>query len=225
MPEPGAALVLAAVLQAAGPAPAAPPPEAAQIVPATVRGGAAEDAGNCYDPAARRAGAEGRLEIVVTVQADGSVGNIEFPPGTEAWQESTARCLVGLATFTPGTRDGVAVASRVRVPVNFTLPDDDPERPHELTYPKLISSPDDIEDAYRTCYPPNEVTLAQPKYRVTVNEHGRATDIELVDSSGLDAMDVAGRCMLEHFRFEPMRRDREALRATFVLPVILRPAK
>jgi TonB family protein len=225
MTEPGAALVLAALLQAGGPPPAEPAPDAAKVVLPTVRSGAPEEVGKCYDPAARRAGAEGRLEIVVTVQADGSVGAIEFPPGAEAWQQTTARCLVGLATFTPGMRDGVPVAARVRVPVNFTLDDDGPQRQHELSYPKLVSSPDDIEDSYRACYPPDEVTLAQPKYRVTVTEHGRATDIELVESSGLDVMDAAGRCMLERFRFEPMRRDQAAMRATFVLPVILRPPK
>lgn len=220
-----AVLVLAAFLQVTDAAPPASLSTAEpEITPPRMQKGNAREFDKCYPQRARRAGSEGRTVVAVSIEADGSVSEMEFAPGIEPWQEETARCVISLAKFTPGKRGGVAVPAQVHVPINFYLETGSAKAP-VVTNPKLVSTPVEIEDAYRACYPPDSLAIAQPKYRVSFNERGNMTEMDLVESSGDEALDVAGKCVLGKLKFEPTRRNKRAVRSTVTMPILLRPPK
>ncbi len=198
--------------------------EATTITHPTVDYGNPRETNRCYSPRARRTGSEGRTLVVVRIEADGSIGDMVFSPGIEPWQEETARCVLGLAKFTPGKRGGVPVVSEAQVPIHFFL-DTGPGDAPTLTTPQLVSTAAEIEDACRACYPPDSLSIAEPQYRVTFSERGKATDIALVGSSGDEALDRAGRCMIENLRFEPTKRDGVRVRSTVTMPILMRPAR
>jgi outer membrane biosynthesis protein TonB len=221
----GVALVLAAFLQAAEGAPSESPPIAEpEITSPRINAGSRAAIRGCYAKRARRLSHEGRTAVVVTIEADGSVSDMQFVPGIEPWQEETARCVIGHMTFTPGTRAGVPVASTASVPVQFKL-ENDSGKSSDLTSPRLVSTHAEIEDAYRACYPQNSLSVTEPKYRVSFNERGKAIEIKVVESSGDEAMDSAGTCMIERLKFEPATSDSEPVRSTVILPIQLRPPK
>ena len=193
---------------------------AAAISPPKIQKGSSGKVGNCYSLYARRTGRQGLLHVVATIEPDGHVSQIEMPPGIDSWQEETARCVMGVLKFEPGTRDGVPVAAKVQVPLNFALEDSE-----KISILKVASTKPEIEDAYRKCYPPDAFALAEPKYRVTVNAKGKATKIELVESVGDAALDQAGVCMLESVTFQPTMQGKHPVESTAILPVTLRPPK
>jgi protein TonB len=77
-----------------------------------------------YPLSARAKGIEGKVELVFVVQADGVVSDVEVTdafPGTIFVE--TAMRAVRQWRFKPGTKDGQAVATRVRLPLCFKLED------------------------------------------------------------------------------------------------------
>jgi len=77
-----------------------------------------------YPLSARAKGIEGKVELVFVVQADGLVSDIEVTdsfPGT-IFVEAALRA-VRQWRFKPGTKEGQAVAIRVRLPLCFQLED------------------------------------------------------------------------------------------------------
>jgi TonB family protein len=118
----------------------------------------------------------------------------------------------------------VPVAAELSLPNVFSL-DYGEGTSGELDYPKLVTTSDEAEEAYRACYPPDELTTGKPLYRITINSRGKTTKIELVESTGLGWLDSAGRCILERLRFEPARVGKSPVDATMTIPIVLRPPK
>jgi TonB family protein len=179
-----------------------------------------ERIGKCYAWSARRSGSEGRLIVVVTVEADGRISGFKLPAGVNRWQEETANCVMELLKFEPATMDGVAVAASAQVPIDFAL-----IGAEKLTYPTLASTETELEEAYRACYPADELATAQPKYRATISPTGKATKVTLVESAGIESIDQAGICVMKMLRFHPARRGKEAIQSTAIMPIVLRPPK
>lgn len=220
-----AAAVMAAFLGAPESTPPPETPSAADgITPPRVVPGNQAAINNCYAIGARRRGGEGRTVVEVTIAPDGSVSGVEFAPGILPWQEQTARCVIGKMAFEPGERDGAPVAAQVKVPIQFSL-QDDMGRTSLITEPRLRSTHEEIEAAFRACYPPDTVSIARPQYSVTIDARGRVTASRLVVSSGDESMDRAGSCMFDRIRFEPATRDNEPIGMTLTMPMLVRPPK
>ena len=75
-----------------------------------------------YPPSAQRSGIEGTVVLVISIDAQGNVLDIEVEKSSR--NRDLDRAAVEAARkwrFTPQISNGVAVASRVRVPVDFNL--------------------------------------------------------------------------------------------------------
>jgi hypothetical protein len=174
----------------------------------------------CYSRFARNTGQMGRVIVRVTIAPDGSVAEAGFPPGIAAWQEQTARCVLQVVPFTPGTKDGTPVTAQVDMPIVFSL--DDSGR---VTFLKVKSTDEEMEAALRDCYPADTISIATPKFRVAVSPRGRAMDVKLVESSGDENLDRAGACVLKALNFHPTKQGNEPVSSSAIIPVTVRPPK
>ena len=190
------------------------------ITPPRIQPRENEEIGKCYSKKARRAGSQGRLYVQVVIEADGSLGQIDMPEGIEPWAEETARCVLGKLKFLPGTRDGVPVAAMATLPIQMSLIGSPP-----IEYLKLASTQAEIEEANRACYPPDSHAIARAQFRVTVTSRGKATHIEIVESTGDPNLDEAGVCILNRMKFIPAKSGKVPVESTSVLPVTLTPPK
>lgn len=190
------------------------------LEPPRIQATSSEQIGKCYARSARRSGQEGRVFVTVTIEPDGSLGHFDLPTGIEAWQDETARCVLGVLKFLPGTRDGIPVAAQATLPISFSLIGSPP-----IQYPKLVSTASEIEVANRICYPPDLSAQAVPQYRVTISRAGKATKIKVVESTGDERLDEAGICLLKLLKFQPAMRGEEKDESTSVFPVPLNPPK
>jgi TonB family protein len=86
-----------------------------------------------------------------------------------------------------------------------------------------VPTPDEIESMYRICYPPDELAVVEPHYRVLMTRTGKVRQIELVESTGVPALDQAGVCMLAKLKFQPARHRGMPIETTVVMPIRLRP--
>jgi TonB family protein len=180
----------------------------------------AKQISRCYSLFARRTSQMGRVVVRVNVAPDGSPTIVSLPPGIEAWQEQTARCVVQSLSFDPATRDGEPMAAEVEVPVAFMI-----EGAEEVTYLSVATSAEEMERALRHCYPVDAISIGTPKFRVAVNSRGRAIDIKLVESSGDSSLDAAGACVLESMTFQPTKQGNQSVSSTATIPVTVRPPK
>jgi len=174
----------------------------------------------CYSRFARKTGQMGRVIVRVIIAPDGSVSEAGFPPGVAAWQEQTARCVLEVVPFTPGTRDGTPVTAQVNIPIMFSL-----EESQGVTFVKVKSTDEEMEAALRDCYPADTISIATPKFRVAVSPRGRAVDVELVESSGDDSLDRAGACVLKALNFDPTKQGSQPVSSSAIIPVTVRPPK
>lgn len=220
-----AAAVMAAIL---GAPEATPPPETTSAVsgtkPPRILPSNQAAINNCYSRTGQRRGGEGRTLVEVTIAPDGSAGDVKFAPGIVPWQEQTARCVISQMKFEPGMHDGVPVAAQVKFPIQFSIKDDMGST-SLVTEPRLRSTHEEIEDAYRACYPPDTVSVARPQYSVTFDSRGSVTASTLVESSGDPSLDRAGLCMFERVKFDPAKRDDKPVGTTLTLPMLVRPPK
>lgn len=173
---------------------------------------------DCYSRTARRAGAEGKVHLELTVGSDGRVGKYELPPGIEPWQKATAECVIPRLRFEPATLDGKPFAARLTFPLTFDLEGNDP-----LTLAKLNASRDEIESATRRCYPAGNQSSATPHYKVTINVRGFPSQVMLVESSGDKALDKSGACILKKLSFQPAKRGERPVMSTLLVPMTVRP--
>ena len=172
----------------------------------------------CYDRLARHKGNIGRVMVKAVVDAGGQVSSYEVAPGVEPWQKRTADCVMPLLHFEPGKRDGVPVSAVVRIPLDLQL-----KGSGRLEVPIPASTPAEIEEIYRACYPPDQLAVAEPRYRVTMNKAGAVRKFELVESSGIGSLDQAGECVLQKLKFLPARRGGQPVESTSIVPILLRP--
>ncbi len=165
---------------------------------------------------------EGELDLLVKVGKDGSVIETVLPDGVLPWMEQAGRCVAGRLAFFPARLQLKAVESWTTVPVDFNLS----RNPHErvrLEAPTLRSDDHQILDAYRECYPAGRVDEATINYRITVTDGGRVRKAEVVRTSGDEALDQAGVCILRRLAFVPARRNGVNVEATLSWPILVRP--
>jgi TonB family protein len=165
---------------------------------------------------------EGELDLLVRVGKDGRVVETVLPEGVLPWMEEAARCVAGQLAFFPARLHLVAVESWATVPVEFNLT----RNPHErvrLDVPKVRSDEGQILDAYRKCYPPGRDDEQRINYRITITGGGRVRKAEVIRSSGDEALDQAGVCILRRLIFVPARRNGQNVEATISWPMLVRP--
>lgn len=174
---------------------------------------------NCYPEKIIRLGKMGRMVAVLTIGPDGSVTKLTLPAGNEPWHESTARCIVDKIAFSPGTRDGLPVEAEVELPITLKIGEG------ELAAPKLRSTGDELEAAYRACYPAELLSIATVGYRFTISPSGRATKAEVVSGSGNPELDAVGTCILGMLEFTPFKQNGRNLRSNVVWELPIRPPR
>ena len=165
---------------------------------------------------------EGELDLLVRVGKDGRVVETMLPEGVLPWMEEAARCVAGQLAFFPARLHLVAVESWATVPVDFNLT----RNPHErvrLDAPTVRSDEGQILDAYRKCYPSGRDDEQRINYRITITDGGRVRKAEVIRSSGDEALDQAGVCILRHLIFVPARRNGQNVESTISWPMLVRP--
>lgn len=175
------------------------------------------------DPLATLTGAyEGELDLLVRVGKDGRVVETVLPEGVLPWMEEAAKCVAGRLAFFPARLHLVAVEAWATVPVDFNLT----RNPHErvrLDAPTVRSGEEQILDAYRKCYPSGRDNEQRINYRITIDDGGRVRKAEVIRSSGDEALDQAGVCILRRLVFVPARRNGQNVEATVSWPMLVRP--
>lgn len=73
--------------------------------------------------ALKRLGIDGQVDLMVAIDATGRVTDAQVASSTEDAFEQAALEAVKQWTFKPATQNGVAVASRGRMPINFSFND------------------------------------------------------------------------------------------------------
>ena len=122
----------------AGPPPAVTPPSAG-APPAVVPPRVLSQVQPVYPEDARRAGLESHLVLFVVVSAEGRVSSVEVAStGGEVFDDA-AIAAVKQWVFEPATKGGVPVASRIRIPFTFSLPQQD-----SAPEPAPASAPEDL---------------------------------------------------------------------------------
>lgn len=75
-----------------------------------------------YPTAAKESKTEGMVMVTFVVKVDGTVSSPEILRGIGAGcDEEAIRMVEGSGVWTPGVKDGKAVATRMNLPVNFKL--------------------------------------------------------------------------------------------------------
>jgi len=175
------------------------------------------------DPLKTLGGAyEGQLDLIVKVGKDGRVVETILPDGVLPWMEEAAKCLADRLDFFPARLRLVAVESWAMVPIDFNLS----RRQHEqvrLDAPTVRSNDAQIIEAYRSCYPGDRTDEQLVNYRITVTAGGRVRKAEVVRSSGDEALDQAGICILRRLVFVPARRNGQNVESTLNWPILVRP--
>lgn len=164
---------------------------------------------------------EGVLRIIVTIEADGSVSEVDVPPSAAEWMHEAAPCIVALFSFAPGMRDGVPVRSQATLPLTFKqqgTPSGEKLEPPAIKIPAA-----DIIDLYRRCYPSGHEGQAEVGFRITVTDSGWLRDAKIVSSSGDERLDQAGACIMRGLRFKPGRRGGHRTEMTLGWPILVRP--
>jgi TonB family protein len=131
-----------------------------------------------YPPSALAERRHADVVLAVTVDVDGHVSKVDVVTTGGDDLDQAAIVAVRQWTFVPAKRDGIPVASRIRVPFHFAPPAPPPElvEPKAEPEPELPSQPA-VQPAPRTAPPSpagsTEEPSAEPTAEVTVQ--GRAT--------------------------------------------------
>lgn len=121
----GASLLsIGGVMAVARPAAAQPPPAAPVVVPPTV----VHHVDAVYPPSALASREHADVTLTLTVDVDGHVSNVEVAQSSGAADLDEAAVVAARQwTFTPATRDGKPVPSRIKLPFHFAPPAPPPE--------------------------------------------------------------------------------------------------
>ena len=145
-----------------------------------------------------------------------------LPDGVLPWMEEAASCLKERLDFYPARLNLEAVESWTIVPIDFNLS----RNPHErarLDAPTVRSSDEQILEAYRDCYPADRNDQVKINYRITVTDGGRVRKAEIISTSGDEALDEAGVCILKRLIFVPARRNGVNIESTLSWSILVRP--
>jgi TonB family protein len=150
-----------------------------------------------YSEEARRKGIEGKIQLLVTVKTDGSVGDVKIKRSLGPGLDEQAITTIRTWRFTPAMKDGVPVAVQVTVEVQFQLykglsPFAQPPPPEDVP-PKLLDTmPGDVRG-------PNTVKVA-----LIVREDGSVDPKSIKFESKVDGRikEVVSR-LVQKLRFAP----------------------
>ncbi len=183
------------------------------------------DFSDCYPIGSTVRYREGTVTVSLSIDADGKITDVEFPPGTPRWLANAAQCAVDRHEFTPGTLDGVPVESQATLPINFRVRGSSGQPAPAIVRPALRSDEPELEAAYRDCYPADLTGERVILYRSTVGVDGRARGTKAVPGSGDPRLDKAGACVLGKLRFIPALRGSQAVKVTITWSLLVRPAQ
>ncbi len=95
----------------------------------------------------------------------------------------------------------------------------------DSTVSSLRSSREEVEGAYRACYPPDTLAMTSAFYTFDIATNGKLKNPKVIKSSGNPRLDEVGKCILDLLEFKPMMRNGQPIRsqATWELP--LRPPR
>ncbi len=174
---------------------------------------------DCFARLRRVTGPDSTLLVELTVQPDGSVSEVTMSMGSEPWQLELANCILGSMKFRPGTLDGIAVSARISQPITLGAGGG------KAFEPELRSTDEELEAAYRTCYPPDMRVLSSAHYTFEVSASGRVDNARLEVTSGDDRLDQAGACIMDRLKFTPMRQGGRNLHRRAIWELLIRPAR
>jgi TonB family protein len=137
-----------------------------------------------YPQAARAAGLQGTVVLIVTIARDGAVQSVELEASAGKLLDDAAIQAVRAWTFTPARRAGAPVRSKIRVPFRFELaspsvPEAKPQpgEAHadggEDETPVFASSPEDTEgtpSVVRVLGPPRPGPRSAAEFHVTLGQ-------------------------------------------------------
>lgn len=175
------------------------------------------DTSGCYPERVKRLGQLSRIVVTLTIMPDGSVTDVTLPPGSEPWHEETIRCVLDRVTFIPGTLDGLPVAAQATLPIVMQFDSG------KISAPELRSSIEQLEAAYRTCYPPDSLTMASAFYNFIIASNGKVSNPKLVKGTGDPRLDEAGACILKMLEFTPLMQNGRTMKSLVTWELPLRP--
>lgn len=178
-----------------------------------------ESTWDCFPREFARRGNVARFVVSLTILPDGQVTNVTIPVGGESWQEETAHCVLGRIAFIPGTLDGVPVAAEASLPIVYSV------ESGAVFKPELRSSDDQIEAAYRACYPPDLVATTSAFYRFDIAPNGKVANPNVYKGTGDPRLDEAGVCILNRLEFTPLKQNGRAIRSSVTWELPMRPPR
>lgn len=174
-----------------------------------------------YPEGAVRKGRHGDVVLVITIDSQGSVSEVEVEASSGYEDLDVAAVKAARAwRFIPAIQAGQAVASRVRVPVEF-ISQKPKVKPQGST-------------AMATYTPPSALEITGPQYpktaawqgaggtvvlRVSVGRDGTVSQIQIESSSGNATLDAAALWSARSWRFNPAARGVETVPAEVRVPV------
>lgn len=176
------------------------------------------DTDSCFPDRARQPRLS-RFDVNITIMPDGSVTDVTLPAASEPWQDETARCVLGRVTFIAGTRDGLPVAAQATMPIVAKT------KLGDVSSPKLRSSNETLEAAYRACYPADLLSMTSAFYSFTVATNGRVSNPKVAKSSGDTRLDEAGVCILKMLEFAPLMQDGRGMKSIVTWELPIRPPR
>lgn len=176
-----------------------------------------------YPVEALQKGEQGRVVLDVTLDARGQVSNVvvdpEYTTAASILQSAAIDAAKGWR-YAPGHKDGKAVGGVVRIPVNFSLTDIDPDS-------SGTPSPS-VDVTYKNRNPPRYPAEAMKKGEqgnvvldVTVDATGKVTGVQ-IDQHGTDAstdLQVAALQAAGNWKFKPGHRNGKTVGGVIQVPV------
>lgn len=178
-----------------------------------------EGTDDCYPPGIARRGSVARFVVSLNILPDGEVTNVTLPVGGEPWYEKTARCVLERVAFIPGTRDGIPVEAQASLPIVYKTVSG------EVSASELRSKDEELEAAYRACYPSDLATIASAFYSFEIATNGRVRNPKVIKGSGNPRLDEAGACIMKRLEFTPLMQNGRALRSTVTWELPIRPPR
>lgn len=166
---------------------------------------------------------EGSVNLIARVGKDGKIKEYRLPGGVLPWMEDAVKCVAGRLEFFPARLRTTLVESWTLIPLQFGLSDTQ-HLGAEIEPPSPRSDEAAILAAYRKCYPAGQTAMVTIPFRITVAKTGRVRRVELLESSGNEALDGAGSCILRNLAFVAARRNGRAVESTLNWPILVRPA-
>ena len=96
----------------------------------------------------------------------------------------------------------------------------------DITEPKPPPDPEELEAAYRACYPhETHFESASNYYSFDVDLDGSLNNVKLIRGSGDARLDQAGACILGNLRFSPLMHGNQAMKSNVTWELPIRPPR